>query len=124
MKITRKQLRRIIKEERAKILKESNFKARHGDIESSILGAVDMDPGISGMELVKYVVSDSSEYGHEVPVAQEEVFAVLDNMLEDGTIFFNEEEDAWFEFEEDLIAHRDQGGVWSDEKDYEAGWYR
>ena len=102
---------------------ESYMKGRMIDIESSILDAIGDEPGIEGMKLASYVVSDSSSYGHEVPVEQDEVFAVLDIMLEDGTVFFDEEEDAWFTSLEDLTAWK-EGGVWSDDKDYDAGFYR
>ena len=40
-----------------------------------------------------------------------------------GILFFDEEEDAWFTSQEDLLAYR-EGGVWSDERDYEAGFKR
>lgn len=106
-----------------RIIMESFMKARHGDIENSITSVIEMDPGIGGLALVKYVVSDTSDYGTEIPVEEEEVFAVLDNMLEDGLVFFDDEEDAWFLSMEDLLAYR-EGGVWSDDKDYEAGWKR
>ncbi len=107
-----------------RIIREGEMKARLGEIESSILSVVDMEPGLGGMDIINYVVSDSSDYGKGIPVTKEEVFAVLDTMLEDGKIFFDSENDMWFEYEEDLNMAREQGGLWSDEKDYEAGFYR
>lgn len=95
MRITRKQIRNIIKES----LNEGNMKERFGEIQSAVEDILDMSPGASGMEIVKYVKSDLSDYGMADPglaIGDEEVFNALDIMMEDGQVFFDIEEDQWY----------------------------
>jgi len=105
------------------IMNEGSMKDRHIKIEDAILAVVESEQSIAGMELVQNVLNYEEELDFEVPLERDEIFSVLDNMQEDGTIFFDSEEDAWFTSMEHLVAYR-EGGVWSDDKDYEAGWYR
>ena len=102
-------------------LRESYMKQRYTEMGDSIISAIEDEPGISGADIVDLVHYD---FAGKFPVDKEEVFAILNDMLEDGTIFFDEENDAWFNKEEDLLAWREEGGAWSDEKDYDAGWRR
>ena len=109
------------------IVSEGRMKERYAEIEDAVLSIVSKTPSISGLELVDGVKKELEDYGMVDPsleIEKEEVFSVLDNMQEEGSIFFDAEEDAWFLSMEDLMAYREEGGVWSDEKDYEAGWYR
>ena len=95
MRITRKQIRDIIKES----LNEGNMKERFGEIQAAVEDILDMSPGTSGMEIVKYVKSDLSDYGMADPglaISDEEVFNALDIMMEDGQVFFDIEEDQWY----------------------------
>ena len=112
MKITKRQLRRIIKEEKVNLLREGFMKQRHMEISDAILDAVDTFPGLSGDDIINHVTSTmtggsyQSDPGPGMSIDKEEIYAVLDDLLEDGAIFFDEEEDAWFEFQEDLLSFR------------------
>ena len=95
MRITRKQIRSIIKES----LNEGNMKERFGEIQSAVEDILEMNPGASGQEVATYVISDLSDYGMADPamaITQEEVFNALDIMMEDGQVFFDIEEDKWY----------------------------
>jgi hypothetical protein len=87
MKITRRQLRRIITEAaRGSMVNEGSTET---EIENSIMRTLADQPGIGGMELAQRVMS-------EVPgVDRDSVFSFLDVLLEDGVVYFNEEEDEW-----------------------------
>ena len=78
------------------LMKEGFMKERFGEIQNSIISVLEDAPGLGGMEIVQYVLADTSGYGMELPVEQREVFEVLDILLEDGEVFFNEEEDEWY----------------------------
>ena len=96
MKITRKQLRRIIKEESTKVLYESYMKQRFTEMSDEVLAAIEAEPGLSGMDIVA-TVSDGYPYNpNEMPVDKEEVFTILDVMQEEGEVFFDTAEDAWY----------------------------
>ena len=110
MKITRHQLRRIIREAIAP--GPTGF-----SLQDIALGIVKDNPGMAGLDIVDTVQYQPAFKG----TSQSEILNALDPMLEDGLLFFDEEEDAWFTSQEDLLAYR-EGGVWSDEQDYEAGF--
>ena len=95
MRITSRNLRKIIRES----LKEGFMKERWGEIEASIISALEDSPGLGGMEIVTYVISDTSS-NQEIPTEREEVFSVLDDLQDDGVVYFNVEEDEWY-LEED-----------------------
>lgn len=101
------------------IMNEGFMKERFGEIENAIIAAVEEEPSIAGADLVDKLLN----LAPVDDLMQDEIFSVLDIMQEDGTIFFDSEDDAWFTTMEDLLAYR-EGGVWSDDEDYEAGWYR
>ena len=124
MKISKLQLRRIIREEKNSLLRESYMKRRYTEMGDVITSVIESEPGISGADIVDLVHYEYPKNRNEMPVGKEEVFAILDDMLEDGAVFLDEEEDAWFNTEEDLLAWREEGGAWSDEKDYHTGWKR
>ena len=95
MKITRKQIRNIIQES----LNEGTQKARFGEISNAIEDVLNMSPGVPGDEVAKYVMSDLSDYGMADPsmaIDKQEVFGVLDIMIEEGDVFFDIEEDRWY----------------------------
>ena len=85
MKINKRRLRQIIK--------ESYMKQRYTEIQDAVLTILWEKPGIAGMDLVAAV----QEYGWgDAPVPeQDEVFSILDDLLEENEIIFNEEEDQW-----------------------------
>ena len=95
MKITRRHLRRIIKEEKAKLLKEGGFKELYTMVGETVLSILKDNSGVDGMELVRLVQADYERTG-DGPVEQEEIFTVLDDLQEDGQVFFDVEEDAWY----------------------------
>ena len=95
MRITRRQIRDIIKES----LNESSMKERFGEIQSAVEDVLAMSPGIGGAEVAKYVKSELSDYGMVDPalaIDDEDVFGALDIMMEDGQVFFDIEEDKWY----------------------------
>ena len=61
------------------------MKERYAEIENAILSVLWDNPGIGGLELVQRVSMGDSE----------EVFSMLDILLEEGEVVFNEEEDQW-----------------------------
>ena len=85
MKITKRQLRRIIK--------ENYMKQRYTEIQDTILTILWEKPNIAGMDLVAAV----QEYGWgDAPGPEKgEVFSILDDLLEENEVVFNVEEDQW-----------------------------
>jgi len=74
------------------------MKERHGQIEEIIYSVLEVAPGIDGMDLVEEVQSIwvvEALNQDTPPVDQKEIFSVLDDLLEDGAVFFNVEEDEW-----------------------------
>ena len=95
MKITRTQLRRIVREAaRENIVNEG---ASSADIRNTILKALDprrprYDGGgpMAGLALIDYVMDNIP--GH---VYHQRVADIMDEMLDDGELRFNVEEDEW-----------------------------
>jgi hypothetical protein len=81
MKITKRQLRRIIRE--AKDLSGS-------EIESSIQKALERHGVMSGLDLIDYVMNDIP--GH---VYHQRVADYMDEMLDDDLLLWDVEEDEW-----------------------------
>ena len=50
------------------------------------------NPGIAGLDLVSLVKQDSLFDS----LTQEDIFNTLDELVEDGTAYFDVEEDAWY----------------------------
>ena len=96
MKITRKRLRKLIKEESKKVLYESYMKQRFTEMSDEVLAAIEASPGLSGMDIVSIVSDDYPYNSNEMPVDKEEVFTILDVMQEEGEVFFDTQEDAWY----------------------------
>ena len=96
MKITRKQIRKVIRES---LLTEGGMKERFGEIQSAAIFALEGQPGVGGEALATAVMEELSDYGMidaGMAITQEEVFETLDIMLEDGEVFFDIEEDKWY----------------------------
>ncbi len=93
MKVTNRQLRRLIREAMEDQLPyEDSDSSVHTEteIENSIMRTLENKPGIGGMTLAQRVMG-------EVPgVDRDSVFSFLDVLLEDGLVFFDDEEDAWY----------------------------
>ena len=90
MKITKRQLRRIIKEEVSHVMKENLSDDQLTEIVwDSVMSEIGNRPGIGGEELAEIA---SQHPAVDVPL----VFQMLDTFLEDGELLFDEEEDAWF----------------------------
>ena len=128
MKITKRQLKRIIREERRRLVEQGDFYDIH-DQEAAELAAdyedrfdddqKDMDyylavaiekavgenPAIAGLDLVDLVKQDSLFGG----TTRDDIFNMLDEMIEDGTLWGDFEEDAWY------LANDTPHGVMSDE---------
>jgi len=112
MKITKRQLKRIIREAIAP--GPEGF-----SLQDIALGIIKDNPGMGGMDIVAAVQFQPMD----PPVERNEIFAVLDELQEMGQVFFDVEEDEWWTTE-DWKRYNEEGGVWSDEKDFEAGFYR
>lgn len=76
-----------------RIIRESYMKERYSDVQSIAVSEIQINPGLSGMELIKSIMT---QYDDEIPLAKEEIFTVLDDLQEDGEVFFDTEEDAWY----------------------------
>lgn len=87
MKITKRELNHLIR--------ESFMKRRHEAVGDVVFQVVDTTPGISGQELANKVNIQYKD-PNNMPVTQDEVFAVLDDMIENSEIWLDEEEDAWY----------------------------
>jgi len=79
------------------VVKESAMKERYGEIEHLVLATVEEDPGIPGRELASTVATQHSRiYDTTQPVGEEEVFSVLDVLIDEMDIFFDEEGDGFY----------------------------
>ncbi len=96
MKITKRRLRKLIKEESAKVLYESYMKQRFTEMSDEVLAAIEAEPGLSGMDIVATISDDYPYNSNEMPVDKEEVFTILDVMQEEGEVVFDTAEDAWY----------------------------
>ena len=146
MKITKRQLRRLIREaineaefydetpegqlvgteaEDARFMqrvadeKSTKSTAQRAELQDMLVSILGDNPGFSGMDVVDAVQYQPAFRGAK----KNHVFDALDAMVEEGTAFFNVEEDEWW-LPEDWKRYNEEGGVWSDERDYEAGFYR
>lgn len=96
MRITKKRLIQIIKEEKRNVLLESYMKQRFTEMSDIVLSIIENEPGIDGLTIVS-TVSDEYPYNpNEMPVEREEVFTILDVLQEEGEVFFDTQEDAWY----------------------------
>ena len=88
MKITKSQLRRTIKE-----AIDPHYSMKFGmDIHDSIIGILS-GTFMGGIELAARVRDELAELAPNL--TRNEVFDVMDEMLEDHTLIFDEEEDEW-----------------------------
>lgn len=86
MKITRKQLRRIIREVG---IAPGVRQSLTSQLYEAVIEVLEGRPGMSGAELVDTV-------NQMLPsVDAELIYDFLDQLLEDGEVFFDVEEDAW-----------------------------
>lgn len=86
MRITKRQLRRIIREV-GQPLSQSELRR---SVRSSVTGILS-GMFMSGRELAIRVGDELAEFNP----TEDEVFTVLDEMLEDGAVVFDVEEDEW-----------------------------
>jgi len=96
----RHQLEKLIKEA---TLLEGRMSEIHTMVGDSILYVLDSNPGIDGLGLVRLVQADldgDEEFvmirGPMGTVEEEEIFAVMDDLQEDGQVWMDVEEDAWY----------------------------
>ena len=109
MKITRRQLRKLVKEQMDSgglipydedPTADEWYESRHADDQNDMdyyLGvaietAVGDNPGIAGLDLVALVKEDHLFDG----VSRDDIFDMLDIMIEEGTLWGDFEEDAWY----------------------------
>ena len=86
MKITRRQLRRIIKEEKQKLLNEG---ASGAEIQNGIQRALEMNPVMTGIDLIDHV-------RQELPGAyHQRIEEYMDEMLDSGLLSWDHLQDEW-----------------------------
>ncbi len=96
MRITRRQIRRVIRES---LLTEGGMKERFGEITDAVDFILTGQPGTSGDALAAAVQKELEDYGMADPklaIDKQEVFDVLDILIEEGDVFFDIEEDKWY----------------------------
>ena len=72
------------------------MKRRFTEMSDEVLAIIEAEPGLSGEDLVA-TVGDGYPYNpNEMPVDKEEVFTILDVLQEQGDVFFDTAEDAWY----------------------------
>ena len=97
MKITKRQLRRIIRENLVNEEHEEIVSLIYVVLEDSMASP---SGGIDGMALASEVLrmaglNDEIGAWQSNPLTSDDVFSVLDEMLEDGEVHFDVEEDVW-----------------------------
>jgi len=94
MKITQRQLRRIIREEIQRLSEvEAPGPSNRENISDSVAHVLWEKGKLSGRELVAAVQGDYDWAG--ATPSNEEIFSALDELLEEGEVIFNVEEDEW-----------------------------
>ena len=95
MKITKRQLRKIIKEAMADDFYEFRHQEDQKDLEDHradvVFEIIEGNPGISGPELVSIALRNSVFGGAHA----KDVHETLDMLLDYGDVRFNHEEDQW-----------------------------
>ena len=86
MKISKRQLRRIIREV---VIAPGVRQSLTSKLYEAVVGVLSRRPGMSGAELV-----DTVNQMHP-SIDAELIYDFLDQLLEDGEVIFNVEEDAW-----------------------------
>ena len=66
------------------------------DLQTSLEDTVRDNPGIAGLKLVSYVQKELSS----ASVSKEEVFEVIDRLLEENVLWCDFEEDEWYLYSE------------------------
>ena len=84
MKITKSQLRRIIREEKARIVKESRIYSNPvDDIVENTLGYVSGGSFKSGMQILQYVRDAGQDYGLSAVEIDEALARIIDELMDD-----------------------------------------
>ena len=86
----RKKVRRLVR--------ESFMKKRHTAIGDIIFQIIDAAPGITGVSLVDEV-GRQYEDPDNMPVMQDEIYAILDDMIDSDEVWLDEEEDEWYVYD-------------------------
>ena len=97
-----------------KLAKATAQQAELMDMIEAILGD---NPGMGGMDVVGAIQYQPAFRGAK----KSHVFDALEVMVEEDRAFFNVEDDEWW-LPNDWELYQTEGGVWSDERDYEAGF--
>lgn len=100
MKITKRQLQRIIRET---VDTDEWYEDRHREdqndmgyyIAVALENTVKNNPGRDGASLLKLVRQDPEYSSLLRGIADEVVWEIADEMIEEGTLLFNVEEDSW-----------------------------
>ncbi len=70
---------------------------RYQNIEDLSLQVIEEDPGINGSDLVDSVNElFLASYPDQLEAEEEEVFAVLDDLIDNEAVFLDASEDAWY----------------------------
>ena len=100
MKITKRQLRRIIREA-VDQTDDDFYEWRHQEDQrdhedymiDDLLGIIEQNPGISGPELLDGVRTSSGIFAGK---SDHDIWGLMDTLIELGDVFLDEEEDAWY----------------------------
>lgn len=99
MKITKKQLKRIIREEYSSLKQRGLIREMNmghdplSDIGTAILQIITEQPGIDGYTLADMI---EKEFGEGDPTVQEILWSELDAMTEAQEIWLDDQQDAWY----------------------------
>ena len=96
LRITRRQLQKVLRES---LFAEGKMGERYAEIEGAVDIALNDSPGLAGAAVAAAVMEELSDYGMADPrlkITQEEIFDVLDVMMDEGQVFFDIENDMWY----------------------------
>tara|TARA_Y100000593_G_C4306214_1_gene335902 strand:+ start:302 stop:937 length:636 start_codon:yes stop_codon:yes gene_type:complete len=99
MKITAKRLKRLIREA---LLQESLDTEYY--VAVSLENAARNNPGVDGRNLLRIVRQDPEYSSVLQGVSDETIWEIADEMIEEDTLFFDVEEDAWYYAPEKIVA--------------------
>lgn len=61
-----------------------------------IIAVIEGEPGINGAGLVATLSEEYPYNSNEMPVDKEEVYTILDVLIDEEQVFFDTQEDAWY----------------------------
>jgi len=94
VKTTVKNLKNLIQEA---LIIEAGMKEQHALVDDAVVANIETTPGIDGMSLVRSVMQElTADPEFAIPIDEELVFGILDDLQGEGQIWLDDEEDAWY----------------------------